>query len=117
MRFTFIEQVQIKESNLKIVFISPKFLCRYQQIKDDEIIARTLQSEEDSPELRRSEVTPSAPPASEVYESQENDATIALELQNIENDEHGVRMEKERLQFEERKENERLKMKQVCVFS
>lgn len=74
------------------------------------MIARTLQSDEAPPD-----VTPSAPPASEVFDEQVNDATIALELQNIENDEHGVRVERERLEFEERKEKEKLKMQQVCI--
>jgi hypothetical protein len=49
-----------------------------------------------------------------MYDDQSSDATIALELQNMENDEHGMRVEKERLEFEERKEKEMLKMKQVC---
>ena len=84
---------------------------RFQQTKNDEIIARTLQNDEGSPEMLHSEVTPSAPPASEIFDDQ----AIALELQNMENDEHGMKVEKERLEFEERKEKEMIKMKQVCV--
>ena len=49
-----------------------------------------------------------------MFEDQTSDATIAFELQNMENDEHVIRVEKERLEFEERKEKEMLKMKQVC---
>ncbi len=79
------------------------------------MIARTLQSDEGSPEMLQPEITPSAPPASEMYHDQASDATIALELQNMENDEHGVRVEKERKGFVERKEKEKLKMKQVCT--
>ena len=84
---------------------------RFQQTKNDEIIARTLQNDEGSPEMLHSEVTPSAPPASEIFDDQ----AIALELQNMENDEHGMKVEKERLEFEERKEKEMIKMKQVCT--
>ena len=100
--------------SLTLLFL-PYFLTRHQQIKDDEMIARTLQSDEGSPEIMHSEVPPSAPPASEMYDDQASDATIALELQNMENDEHGMRVEKERFEFEERKEREMLKMKQVCT--
>jgi hypothetical protein len=74
-----------------------------------------MQSDDGSPEVGHADVTPSAPPASEIYDDQTSDATIALELQNMENDEHGVKVEKERQAFEERKEKEILKMKQVCT--
>ena len=79
--------------------------CRYRQIKHDEVIARQLQDDE------APKVVPSAPP--EIYEEKTSDARIALELQNMENDDHEVKVEKERKEFAERTEKEFIKMKQV----
>lgn len=74
------------------------------------MIARTLQNDKDALEAVVSSATPLVP---DLLDDQKSDAAIALELQNIENDEHAAKIEKERMIFEQRKEKDLLKMRQV----